>query len=372
MPGRVVMFTPTPSHKGGAAKHTRTIARGLADRGWDVTVIARRADGHRLRRSRIGDARVIEIPGFDRRLAGAVAFLVLALPLGLMRGRGTSYVSLELASQGVVASACAALSGRRYVGFSFSSGDRGELENFRASRLWPLRRLLLRRATYLVGQTPASAEELRAVVEEDRIAVVPTPVEEVDAPPLRGEPRALFTGRLTAGKGLDDLLDAWEQVLDRFPEARLTIAGSAEGWAWGWPPVEEELKRRVSASPELRRSVELTGWVADVAGLLATHDVYVYPSLSEGMSNALLEACSWLRVVVASDLPANRAVLGDGYPLLFGVGDADALAERLLTALGDKSTRTAACEQLRALIPAFHASAVLDDVERLLQDGRRR
>jgi glycosyltransferase involved in cell wall biosynthesis len=369
---RVVMFTPTPSHEGGAAKHTRTIATGLADRGWEVTVIARRADGRRPRRSRIGRARAIELPGFGRRRAGAIAFLALGIPLGLLRGRRAVYISLELASQGLAAATCATLTGSRYVGFSFSSGRGGEVEHFRGSRLWPLRRFILRRAHWLIGQTPAAASELRAILPEERIAVVPTPVEAVDPPPLSGTARVLFTGRLTAGKGLDGLLDAWELVLDRVPDARLTIAGSAGGWTWGWPPVEEDLRSRVAGSPRLRRSVELTGWVADVADLLAAHDVYVYPSLSEGMSNSLLEAGSWLRVIVASDLPANRAVLGDDYPLLFPVGDSTAMAERLLAGLGDEALRAGAVERLQARMPTFYADAVLDRIEDLLGARSRR
>jgi glycosyltransferase involved in cell wall biosynthesis len=359
------MFTPTPFLEGGAAKHTRTIACGLVERGWDVTVIARRADGRRLVRSQMGGASVIEIPGFGHRL-GAVAFLALAIPLGLARGRRAVYVSLELASQGIAASICATLARRRYVGFNFSSGRNGEIEHFRRSRLWPLRRALLRRATFLVGQTPAAASELRAVAGEDRLAVVPTPVEEVASPPLSGEPRALFTGRLTGQKGLDGLLAAWERVLDRLPAARLTIAGSAEGWGSLWPPVEEELKSRVAASPALRTSVEFTGWVADVAALLGSHDVYVLPSRSEGMSNALLEAGAWGRVIAASDLAANRAVLGEDYPLLFPVDDAVAMADRLVAALGDEDARRDAVERVRARMPAFYAGGVLDRIEELL------
>lgn len=365
---RLVMLTPSPSHEGGAAKHTRALAAGLAERGWEVTVVARRPDGRRIRRSRIGGAQAIEVPGFGHRLAGAIAFLLLAVPLGLRRGRRGSFVSLELASQGLAAAACAALLRRPYVGFTFSSGRGGELEHFRGSRLWPLRRALLGRATFLVGQTPAAAAELEAIVDEERVAVVPTPVEPVDPPPLSGEPRALFTGRLTAGKGLDGLLDAWERVLDRIPGAKLTIAGSSEGWAWGWPPVEHELKERVAAAPRLRDSVELPGWVEDPSALLAAHDVYAYPSLSEGMSNALLEAGAWQRVVVASDLPANRAVLGEDYPLLFPVGDSEALAERLLAALGDERARDEAVARLRARMPEFHLDAVLDRIEALLEE----
>jgi glycosyltransferase involved in cell wall biosynthesis len=362
------MFTPTPSGEGGAGKHTRTIATGLADRGWEVTVIARGLGGRRLRRSRIGRVRVFELPGFGNRL-GAIAYLVLAVPLGLLRGRRAAYVSLELASQGLVAAACATLARRPYVGFSFSSGRRGEIEHFRASRLWPLRRALLRRASHLVGQTPAAADELRAIVEEERIAVVPTPVEEVDAPPLSGEPRVLFTGRLTGQKGLEGLLDAWGLVLERVPEAQLTIAGSAGGGEGSlWPPVEEELKSRVAASSRLRETVSFTGWVADVAGLLASHDVYVLPSRSEGMSNALLEAGAWGRVIAASDLLANRAVLGEGYPLLFGVDDAETMAGRLVAALGDEETRRDAAERIRARMPAFYAGGVLDRIESLLEE----
>jgi glycosyltransferase involved in cell wall biosynthesis len=365
MAGRVVMVTPSPSHEGGAAKHTRTIATGLAERGWEVTVIARDAEGRRLARSRVGGARLIEIPGFGHRL-GAVAFLVLAIPLALLRGRRAAYISLELASQGLVAATCATLTGRRYVGFNFSSGRNGEIEHFQASRLWPLRRALLRRATYLVGQTPAAAEELRAVVAEDHLAVVPTPVEEVEAPPLSGEPRVLFTGRLTGQKGLESLLVAWELVLDRVPGARLTIAGSAEGWGSLWPPVEDELKRTVAASPRLSETVTFTGWVADVAALLADHDVYVLPSRSEGMSNALLEAGAWDRVIAASDLAANKAVLGEDYPLLFGVDDAEAMAERLVAALSDEGARAEARERVRARMPAFYAGGVIDRIEELL------
>lgn len=277
---RVVMFTPSPSQEGGAAKHTRVLAAGLAARGLEVTVIARSPHGWLPRRSRLGGATTIELPGFDSRLVGAIAFVVLGASFGVLRGRRGVYVSLELASQGLVAAICAAATRSRYVGFSFSSGRGGEIEIFRAGRLWPLRRRLLGRARWLVGQTPAAAAELRAIVEEERIAVVPTPVEAVQPPPLSGAPRALFSGRLTAGKGLDGLLDAWERVLDAVPDAQLTIAGSAQGWAWGWPPVEKDLKRRVADSPRLRGSVQLTGWVADVASLLASHDVFVYPTRS--------------------------------------------------------------------------------------------
>ena len=122
----------------------------------------------------------------------------------------------------------------------------------------------------------------------------------------------------------------------------------------------------MAASPRLLESVAFTGWVPDVADLLASHDVYVLPSRSEGMSNALLEAGAWERVIAASDIAANRTVLGEDYPLLFGVDDAEAMAERLVAALADEEARREARERVRARMPAFYAPAVIDRIEELL------
>ena len=273
---------------------------------------------------------LIELPGFESRL-GAAAFLGLALPLGLLLGRRRAvYVSLELASQAIVAVTCPTISRRPYVGFNFSSGRAVRSSTSAASRLWPLRRALLRRARYLVAQTPAAAAELEAVIGEERLAVVPTPVGRVAAPPLSGEPRVLFTGRLTGQKGLEGLVEAWPAVLERIPAARLDDRRQRRGRRGSlWPPVEEELKSARRGRAGAARDGHLQRLDRRRRRLLAGHDVYVLPSRSEGMSNALLEAGAWDRVIAASDLAANRAVLGEGYPLLFGVDDAAAIAARL-------------------------------------------
>jgi len=95
--------------------------------------------------------------------------------------------------------------------------------------------------------------------------------------------------------------------------------------------------------------------------------VFVLPSRSEGMSNALLEACAWGRVVVASDIPSNRAVLGDGYPLLFPPGDAEALAECLARALDPLDpVRGVAAGLVRERTGEFSTEAVVGDLEELI------
>lgn len=359
------MFTPSVSDRGGAAKHAMTLARGLADRQREVVVVARWPDGKRPRQQRDGSLRVIELPGFGRQLPGAIVYLAAGFVIGLRFARGASFIGLELASPSLAAAICALCSGREFLAFSFSSGERGEFDYMRQSRLWPLRRWLMRRARYLVAQTSFGANEMRFLARPGAVAVVPTPVERVDPSPLDGQPRALFLGRLTTGKGLDRLLEVWPQIRSQVPGAQLTIAGTDAARTWGWEPAATTLREQATLDG-LQESVTFTGWVNDVASLLSGHDVFVFPSLSEGMSNSLLEAVAHGRVIVASAIAANREVLGDDYPLLFEPSSSEELLEKLVLGLSDRDARRGAVEQTRSRIDAFAVETVVDRVEGLL------
>ena len=87
----------------------------------------------------------------------------------------------------------------------------------------------------------------------------------------------------------------------------------------------------------------------------------------EGMSNALLEACAHGRVVVASDIPPNRAVLGDDYPLLVPPGDARLLQGALAQAFDDEELRAEALRQISARLEQFSVDAVLDRHEAVIR-----
>ena len=60
------------------------------------------------------------------------------------------------------------------------------------------------------------------------------------------------------------------------------------------------------------RSVTFLGAVADVADVLRAADVFVLPSVAEGMSNSLLEAMATALPCVASDIGGNQDLLGPG------------------------------------------------------------
>ena len=381
MTRRLVFLTPGYSDPGGVARRSQALASALAHRGWHVLVMARAPHFWRPRMTRRGNLTVLEIPGFGFDRVGSVLFLLCALPIGTALGRaGASFLAIKLHSSSSTAAICGLLSRRPFVSMATSSGQDSEVGFLRGvgptsgptpgPRWWArpglrLRRRLLRRAVFVVAQTPAAAQELAQLVGTERVAVVPNPVDAVEARPLSGRPQAIFTGRLSRQKDPLTLLDGWQIVVANRPDARLTLVGDGGRH----DSVEREVRRRVDGDAALRRSVRLTGWVPDVTAHLLEADVFVLPSLTEGLSNSLLEACALGRVAVASDIPANRFVLGDDYPLLFRPGDAEALAARVLTAFEAQPVRSEATARIAARMQQFSLERVVDRLEELILAG---
>ncbi len=140
-------------------------------------------------------------------------------------------------------------------------------------------------------------------------------------------PTIAFLGRLDEPrKGLPVFAGAVAPVLRERPDARFLIAGRGEAG---------EVRAALAG---LGDSVEFLGAISDEekATLFASVDIYVAPQLGgESFGIVLVEAMAGGAHVVASDIPAFRAVIDDGRAgSPFAVGDADDLARALLTALG--------------------------------------
>jgi glycosyltransferase involved in cell wall biosynthesis len=363
---KLLFFSPGQNEAGGCATHARLLSEALAARGWRVWVIARAAGGKFPAVRRAGSLTVVEVPGFGIRI-GAGIYVAFGLLAGIALGRGAYVLSMQLGSQTLVGGLCARFWRRPFVAMSTTSGELSEVAEALASPRRALHRESLRRASRLVGQTPAAARELEAFVPASRTAVVPNPMPAGGLAALSGNPCAVYAGRFSAEKDLGLLLDAWREVVERIPRARLTLVGSGGAYR----SVEAELHAAIAGEPALWGSVAFTGWVEDVGMQLRAADVFVFPSRSEGMSNSLLDACAWRRIVVASDIGANRAVLGDDYPLLFQVGEREALVAALLRAFGEETDRRAAVEQVERRCQALSSSSVAASLEEVLLAPRR-
>lgn len=98
-------------------------------------------------------------------------------------------------------------------------------------------------------------------------------------------------GRLSAVKGHADLLRAARLILQQEPEARFLVVGGG--------PLREELTA-LAAELGVDHACLFAGARADVCDLVGAMDVFILPSLDEGIPMALLEAMALGRPVVAT------------------------------------------------------------------------
>ncbi|HEY4717840.1 MAG TPA: glycosyltransferase family 4 protein, partial [Anaerolineales bacterium] len=141
----------------------------------------------------------------------------------------------------------------------------------------------------------------------------------------------LTVGRLTVQKGHTVLLDVIAQIASRYPRALFAFAGDG--------PQRSHLVAQ-AARLGISDRVLFLGVRTDVANLLQAADIFVQPSLSEGLSIALLEALFAGLPVVATRAGGVVDVVENGESaLLVPTGDVQALATALGQVLDDASLR---------------------------------
>jgi len=112
--------------------------------------------------------------------------------------------------------------------------------------------------------------------------------------------------RLNPLKGIEYFLDAAARLSARFGPARFVVVGD------GIDPYYRESLERRTAALGLAGKVIFTGFRLDMESVVAELDVSVLPSLSEGLSNVLLESMAAGIPVVATRVGGNPEVVEDG------------------------------------------------------------
>ena len=141
-----------------------------------------------------------------------------------------------------------------------------------------------------------------------------------------GSPAVLWVGRLNENKDPLTVLAGFEQLLDPFPAATLTMVFGSDDLLPG-------INARVAASAALRHRVRLVGYVARdrLAAYYSAADIFVLGSHHEGSGYALIEACACGAVPVVTNIPPFRLITGDGVVgALWRPGDVSALTQALV------------------------------------------
>ena len=233
-----------------------------------------------------------------------------------------------------------------------------ELQTVEVERRWHLwvDRYAHRFCRLTIGNSPSVIEHLhqKARIPLDRLQLVRggVDVERINraAPVERSSlgigPRdriLLWVGRLDPVKGLDHLLRAVQAVVSQMP-AHLLLVGDG--------PEKNRLVELVRAL-RLESHVYFLGPRLDVPSLLKVADAFVFPSRTEGLPNALLEAMAAGAPIVATNVAGCRdLIVHQRSGLLVPYGDTGALGAAVIRLLSDASVARRLGADARAQVAA--------------------
>jgi glycosyltransferase involved in cell wall biosynthesis len=147
---------------------------------------------------------------------------------------------------------------------------------------------------------------------------------------IEDKDRLLVTvGRLNIQKGHCYLFQAISKVRREISNVKLLVVGEGEE--------EKKLKNLVELL-DLTSTIFFAGLRDDIEGILSISELFVFPSLWEGMPNALLEAMAAGKPVIATTVGGVPEIVVPGKTgLLIPPNDSDALAHAIIELLLNKS-----------------------------------
>ncbi|MBI4953028.1 MAG: glycosyltransferase [Myxococcales bacterium] len=189
-------------------------------------------------------------------------------------------------------------------------------------------------------------------------------------------PVVAVVSRVAPAKGIDVFLAAAVRLASARPDVRFLVIGDSglvRAGADVMGGYRAELERR-AAELGLGGRIRFLGQRSDVPELLAAVDIAVQPSLSEALSNSLLESMASGTPVVATRVGDHAAVVDDGVTgLLCPPGDAGALAAAIERLLRDRALGRVLGSRARASARArFAMDRMVGDTQALYEEVARR
>lgn len=167
-----------------------------------------------------------------------------------------------------------------------------------------------------------------------------------------------YVGRLEPVKNCSLLLKAIPRVKEQVPRLKVLIVGNGQ--------LRHELEN-LAHKLSVDGNVHFLGERTDIPELLNLMDIMVLTSVSEGLSNTILEGMACGLPIVASDVGGNPELVDDGVTgFLFPSQDVNALAQKLIILAKDKNKREAMGDNCRRKVEeGFHLDRMISDYKRL-------
>lgn len=198
----------------------------------------------------------------------------------------------------------------------------GDIWAFRNPLMTKIKKLALKRSTAITVVSKAIKNEIeKNIIQDKKINVISMGVDTNTFAPNRrsdslrqkyqNKKIILFVGRLVEKKGIEYLVKAMPEIINKNSKLQLLIIGAG--------PLENKLQKLITEL-KLENNISMLGAKpnSDLPTYYASSDIFVAPSIEansgdkEGLPVTLMEAMSSATVVVSSDLEGNKDLIIDG------------------------------------------------------------
>jgi glycosyltransferase involved in cell wall biosynthesis len=337
---------------GGAERQLSSLAPLLKDMGVEIQIFTRRYDRELSPFDMINNVPVFRLPAPGPKPVAALSFSLSAIPL-LQRFNPHIIHAHELLSPATTAIMAKRIFGTPIVAKVLRGGELGDLAKlkrraFGSSRIKSIKRDI---DSFIVISTEINNELAEIGVPFEKRTFIPNGVDLDRFTPLSANEKkdlrhllnlpggliVVFSGRLDPEKRVNLLLAAWNEITKKYINATLLILGTG---------TEEQELRKIAGS-----NVRFEGNVQDVAPFLRASDIFVLPSSTEGLSNALLEAMASGLASIATSVGGAIDLIENGKNgFLIPPDDSQALLLALSTIMSDADLRLQFGERGRSAI----------------------
>ena len=217
-------------------------------------------------------------------------------------------------------------------------------------------RQIVKSADKVIAISKTCADELRSFYGIENLELIPNAVDSTFFCPSNTKDvkdlYVLYCGRLSAEKGLIDLIESAPYIIKKYPDFKFVIAGNG--------PLEKRLKKLI-ARLNIKKNFRFTGAV-DHNSLLKLYQnatVFLLPSYREGLPTTLLEAMSCGIPVVATSIPGILDVVTDHKTgLLVPPHNPEKMANAILMFIEDSKLR----EEVSVMQECMFRSTTIGDI----------
>ena len=194
----------------------------------------------------------------------------------------------------------------------------------------------------------------------DSVDIIKKSKSKFDAKKEKGVPILCTVGRLVSVKGYDRLLEVHKRIMDEGIRHRIWIVG--EG-------IEHKKLQDYIRKNRLEKSVKLVGYSSNPYKYMKNADVFVCASRVEGLSSVVLEAAILGKVIVSTDCPGTKDILGeDNENGLVVENSTEGLYAGIKEILTNKDLRKKYQKNIKTRGKMFDLKATMEQIENII-DG---